>query len=155
MGNDYGEKLHLIYGATASPSERSYATINDSPEAITFSWEFETTPVNVGVGYKPTSCITIDSTKVNAALYASFKEKVYGSAGTDPYLPLPSEVISHFGANVQYVYTLVATAPDDWATTYINYYTKTGTNYYPVQAQATPPTFATNTYYARSIDDDT
>lgn len=152
--NDYGEKLHLIYGATASPSERSYATINDSPEAITFSWEFTTTPVNVGVGYKPTSCITIDSTKVNKALYESFKAKVYGTANTDPYLPMPSEVISHFGANVQYTYTLVASKPDDWDTTYINYFTKSGNTYMPVLASATPPTWAANTYYARSIEEE-
>lgn len=93
--NDYGEKLHLIYGATASPSERAYATINDSPDAITFSWEFETTQVNVD-GYKPTSCITIDSSKCDKAKYESFKKIVYGSESSDAKLPLPNEVIAHF-----------------------------------------------------------
>ena len=75
-GNDYGYKLHLIYGALAAPSEKSYATINDSPEAITFSWEVTTTPVNV-TGYKPTACVTIDSTKVNAEKLAALEKILY------------------------------------------------------------------------------
>lgn len=153
--NDYGEKLHLVYGATASPSERSYATINDSPEAITFSWEFETTPVEVGTGYKPTSLITIDSKKVNQALYDSFKQIVYGSVSADARLPLPSEVLEFFGTNVQYTYTEVTTEPANWSTTYVNYYTRSGSAgnyvYTPVPAAATAPTFASGTYYSRSI----
>lgn len=101
-GNEAGEKLHLIYAATASPSERSYQTINDSPEAITFSWEFETNPIEVGGAYKPTSCITIDTSKFKTdttlmTKYQSFKKKVFGDANTDPYLPLPAEVIQDFG----------------------------------------------------------
>lgn len=93
--NDHGYKLHLIYGASASPSERAYQTINDSPEAITFSWEFTTTPVAVGDGetYKPTACLIIDSTKVDGTKLATLEGKLYGSDNTTAYLPLPDEVI--------------------------------------------------------------
>lgn len=98
-GNDHGYLLHLIYGATASPSEKAYATINDSPEAITFSWEVTTTPVNVE-GFKPTASLTIDSTKANATDLATLEGILYGTAagaeGTpaavEPRLPLPDEV---------------------------------------------------------------
>ena len=90
-GNDYGYKLHLIYGALAAPSEKSYATINDSPEAITFSWEVTTTPVNV-TGFKPTACVTIDSTKVNAEKLAALEKILYGDTDTDARLPLPDEI---------------------------------------------------------------
>lgn len=92
-GNDYGYKLHIIYGALASPSEKGYATINDSPEAITFSWEITTTPVNV-TGYKPTACITIDSTKADPTKLAALEEILYGTDGVDPRLPLPDEIIT-------------------------------------------------------------
>lgn len=99
-GNDYGYKLHLIYGALAAPSEKGYATINDSPEAITFSWEVTTTPVPV-TGFKPTASITIDSTKVDATKLAALEEILYGKDpttpegddGVDPRLPLPDEII--------------------------------------------------------------
>lgn len=93
-GNDYGYKLHLIYGCLAAPSEKAYATINDSPEAITFSWEVSTTPVNVA-GFKPTSQITIDSTKADATKLAALEDILYGKDGdtsTEPRLPLPDEV---------------------------------------------------------------
>lgn len=95
---DHGYKLHLVYGATASPSEKSYETINDSPEAITFSWEFTTIPVPVTghSEYKPISVLTIDSTKVDAAKLASFEAKLYGTSESDPILPLPADVIDHF-----------------------------------------------------------
>lgn len=96
-GNDFGYKLHLIYGAMASPSEKSYATINDSPEAITFSWELTTTPVAVAEGYKPTSCITIDSTKVDAEKLAALEAKLFGSESEEAMLPLPSEIITMLG----------------------------------------------------------
>lgn len=89
--NDYGYKLHLVYGALAAPSEKSYATINDSPEAITFSWEFSTTPVNV-TGFKPTASITIDSTKCNADKLAALEDILYGSESAEPRLPLPDEI---------------------------------------------------------------
>jgi len=93
VNNDYGYKLHLIYGALASPSEKAYATINDSPEAITFSWEFTTTPVNVS-GFKPTASITIDSTKVDAEKLAALEAILYGTEEAEARLPLPDEVAS-------------------------------------------------------------
>ncbi len=97
--NNYGYKLHLVYGALASPSEKAYGTINDSPEAITFSWEFSTTPVNV-TGHKPTASITIDSTKVDAAKLAALEKILYGddTESVEPRLPLPDEVAEIFAA---------------------------------------------------------
>lgn len=89
--NDYGYKLHLIYGALAAPSEKAYATINDSPEAITFSWEVTTTPVSVK-GFKPTANITIDSTKVDKEKLAALEAILYGGDSEEPRLPLPDEV---------------------------------------------------------------
>lgn len=89
--NEYGYKLHIIYGALASPSEKAYATINDSPEAITFSWEITTTPVNVA-GHKPTATITIDSTKADAAKLKALEAILYGNETTAPRLPLPDEI---------------------------------------------------------------
>lgn len=118
--DDYGYKLHLIYNATASPSERAYQTINDSPEAISFSWEISTTPipflreVTTGTGsdavttteiilhngkeLKPVACITIDSTKVAEAKLTLLENKLYGTTSTDPELPLPGEVYDLFNA---------------------------------------------------------
>lgn len=101
IGNDvdsseHGYKLHIVYGCLATPSERAYQTINDSPEAISFSWEFQTTPVPV-TGYKPTSILTIDSTKADATKLAALEAILYGSDGQDATtarLPLPAEVIS-------------------------------------------------------------
>ena len=89
--NDYGYKLHLIYGALAAPSEKAYATINDSPEAITFSWEVSTTPVSVD-GFKPTASITIDSTKADPTKLKALEDILYGAAETEARLPLPNEV---------------------------------------------------------------
>jgi hypothetical protein len=97
-GEDYGYKIHLIYGATASVSEKAYQTINDSPEAITFSWEVSTVPVTVP-GFKPTACLTIDSTKVDKDKLAAFEKVLYGSETTESKLPLPSEVISMFSTS--------------------------------------------------------
>lgn len=100
--NDYGYKLHLVYNCTASPSERTFETINDSPDAITFSWDFESTPVNVTVidDYKATSLITIDSTKVDAAKLKLLEDKLYGpTTGSGvPQLPTPDEVLTLLGA---------------------------------------------------------
>ena len=90
-GNGYGYKLHIIYGALASPSEKAYATINDSPEAITFSWEITTTPVNV-TGAKPTASLVIDSTKVDKSKLAALETILYGNETTEPRLPLPDEI---------------------------------------------------------------
>ena len=90
---DLGYKIHLIYGALAAPSEKAYATINDSPEAITFSWEVTTTPVEV-TGFKPTACITVDSTKVEAEKLAALEAVLYGTESEEAKLPLPDEVLS-------------------------------------------------------------
>ena len=90
-GNDHGYKLHLVYGCKAAPSEKAYATINDSPEAITFSWEFTTTPVAV-TGHKPTAHIEIDSTKADPTCLAALEAKLFGTQTDDPQLPLPDEV---------------------------------------------------------------
>lgn len=89
--NDYGYKLHIIYGALAAPSEKAYATINDSPEAITFSWEVTTTPVTV-TGHKPTASIVIDSTKVDEAKLKALEDILYGSESEEARLPLPDEI---------------------------------------------------------------
>ena len=97
-GNDYGYKLHMIYNALAAPSERAYASINDSPEAITFSWEVTTTPVNV-TGFKPTACVTIDSTKVDATKLAALEAILYGSDDAEPRLPLPDEIAEIMAAD--------------------------------------------------------
>lgn len=94
-GTDYGYKLHIVYGATAAPSEKAYSSVNDSPEANTFSWEISTSPVAI-TGYKPTASITIDSTKVDKAKLASLEAKLYGSETEEPTLPLPDEVVALF-----------------------------------------------------------
>lgn len=96
VGNDtegeaHGYKLHLIYGAVASPSEKAYGTINDSPEAITFSWEVTTTPVNV-TGMKPTACVIIDSTKADPEKLSALEDILYGKDETEARLPLPDEI---------------------------------------------------------------
>lgn len=96
-GNDKGYKLHLVYGCMASPSEKAYATINDSPEAVTFSWEVTTTPVNV-TGHKPTAIATIDSTKADAAKLAALEAILFGSETADARLPLPDEIATLLAA---------------------------------------------------------
>ena len=99
-GNDHGYKLHIIYGAMASPSEKAYATINDSPEAITFSWEVTTTPVSVS-GFKPTASVTIDSTKVDGTKLKQLEAILYGDNGSssagEARLPLPDEIVTLIG----------------------------------------------------------
>ena len=100
-GQDHGYKLHLVYNALAKPSEKNYQTVNDSPEAISFSWEITTTPVAIE-SYKPAACITIDSTKVDKTKLAALETLLYGkdpttaesNDGVDPKLPLPAEVIT-------------------------------------------------------------
>lgn len=96
IGNDtdsnaHGYKLHMVYGCLAAPSEKAYSTINDSPEAMTFSWEVSTTPVNV-TGHKPTALLTIDSTKANPAKLAALEDILYGKDQVEPRLPLPDEI---------------------------------------------------------------
>lgn len=104
-GNDHGYKLHIIYGAMASPSEKAYSTINDSPEAMTFSWELTTTPVTV-TGKKPTASIVIDSTKCDPQKLAALEAILYGkdatseqaNDGADPRLPMPDEIATLMAA---------------------------------------------------------
>ena len=101
-GLDYGYKIHLVWNATASPSEKSYSTVNDSPEAITFSWEFSTTPTTLtstdkdGKTLKPTSHMEIDSTKCDATILKTLEDILYGTAEKEPTLPSPDEVIAMF-----------------------------------------------------------
>ena len=90
-GNEHGYKLHLVYGAKAKPSEKAYATVNDSPEAVTFSWEVTTTPVNVA-GFKPTASVTIDSTKIQADKLKAIEDKLYGTENQEPTLLMPDEI---------------------------------------------------------------
>ena len=97
---DHGYKIHLIYGALAAPSEKAYATINDSPEAITFSWEVTTTPVEVD-GFKPTATLVIDSTKVDAEKLAALEAVLYGSESEEAKLPLPNEVLAIVNGTVE------------------------------------------------------
>lgn len=97
-GNDYGYKIHIIYGAMAAPSEKEYASVNDSPEAITFSWELSTTPVSVK-GFKPTASIVIDSTKVDAEKLTALEAILYGSETADARLPLPDEIATLMAAS--------------------------------------------------------
>lgn len=113
LGNDvdgdaHGYKLHLIYGALAAPSEKAYSTVNDSPEAVSFSWEISTTPVEV-TGYKPTASLIVDSTKVDAAALATLEDALYGTAGADPRLPLPDEVLGMFAGTITTVTTQAPT----------------------------------------------
>ena len=88
---DHGYRLHLVYGCTASPSEKGYSTVNDSPEAISFSWSVTTTPVEVA-GLRPTALLTIDSTKVAQAKLKALEDVLYGTDSGTPRLPLPNEV---------------------------------------------------------------
>ena len=105
-GNAHGYKIHLIYGCKAAPSEKSYATVNDSPEAITFSWEVNTTPVAVE-GIKPTSILTIDSTKVDAGALEALEAILWGSESGEARLPLPDEVVSLVGGGTTTTTTTV------------------------------------------------
>ena len=98
-GNDYGYKLHIVYGCMATPSEKNYATINDSPEAITMSWEISTTPVDIpgvdedGNPFKPTAIMTFDSMKTDPKIMKAIEDILYGTADAEARLPLPEEII--------------------------------------------------------------
>jgi len=123
-GTDYGYKLHLVYGATAAPSEKARTTVNDSPEATALSWECSTTPVPVGtvngVDYKPTATLTIDSNKVDSSNLAALEDILYGTAGTDPRLPMPAEVIALFdGALTSVDLVTFANQPSYNSTTHV------------------------------------
>lgn len=127
LGPDYGYKLHLVYGALASPSEKANTTINDSPEAVEFSWDFTTTPVP-WAGGKPTSTIVIDSTKVDADALAALEDFLYGTVGTDPSLPSPDDVLALFAGTITEV---TPTEPTYNGTTHvITIPTVTGVTYY-------------------------
>lgn len=122
-GQNYGYKIHVIYGAMASPSEKAYATVNDSPEAITFSWEVTTTPVNV-TGFKPTASLTIDSAKANPEKLTALETILYGS---DP--------------------VVTASQPDDWETNWKNYYKKVGNEFVKLD-DVSAPSWTASTYYS-------
>lgn len=112
-GTDKGKKYHIIYNATAAPSEKGYATINDSPEAITFSWEISTIPVSIGEGFRPTASITIDTTKVNDdEKIAALEALLYGTENSEPTLPLPAKLIEIFG-DTPTAYKLTITEDED------------------------------------------
>ena len=162
-GDELGYKLHLIYGCQASPSERAYNTVNDSPEAITFSWSIATTPVAVGT-LKPTSILTIDSTKVNATALGTLENFLYGTAGTDPSLPLPNAVIALFSGATT---SVTPTEPAyNSSTKVITIPTITGVTYYDglTALSAGAYTITTDTvltarpnagyYFPAGIDDD-
>lgn len=126
-GEDYGYKLHLVYGCQASPSERAFNTINDSPEPVTFSWDLTTTPVAV-TGLKPTALVVIDSTQVDADALADLEQILYGDVGVDPALPLPDTVISMFSGTIT---TVTPTQPSfNSATQTITIPTVAGVTYY-------------------------
>lgn len=118
VGVDKGYKLHLIYGCQAAPTEKAYATINDSPEAITFSWEITTTPVAV-TNFKNTASLTIDSTKVDPTKLAALELVLYGTAGVDPLLPTPDAVIAALTTTLTEVRMVGANAPTYVAGTHI------------------------------------
>lgn len=105
-GTDHGYKVHLVYGALAAPSQKAFGTVNDTPAAITFSWAITTTPVDVP-GMKPAATIVVDSTRVSAASMTQLEDILYGTAGADPRLPLPAEVLALFEGAV----TVVETVP--------------------------------------------
>lgn len=114
-GNSHGYKLHLIYGALAAPSEKGYSTINDSPEAITFSWEVKTTPITV-TGSKPTATIVIDSTKTNSTILTALELILFGDTGVAPRLPFPDEIAALFAAGAPSALSLSSISPADDAT---------------------------------------
>lgn len=111
-GNEYGYKLHLVYGAQAAPSERGYSTINDSPEPITFSWELTTTPVSIK-GFKPASILKIDSTKISPQNLEKIEKILYGTEDTDPRLPLPNEIIDLLGSGTIVGLEFVSIVPEN------------------------------------------
>ena len=172
VGSDFGYKLHFVYGATASVSERGYATINDSPDAITFNWEFTTVPLDVP-GYKPTSIITINSTKVDAGKLAQLEAYVYGTEGTPSYsvhtltyteftgesFAADTTYYERSGTEGSYVYTATEDTSPQGGTTYYTadafastVYTRSGTEgsyvYTPVAAGTVP--VSGTTYYDKT-----
>lgn len=150
LGNDYGYKLHVIYNATASPSEKSYSTINDSPEAITFSWEVTTEPVEFTKDLKPSAILTIDSTKIDPAKLKQIEDLLYGTEDSEPKLPTPAEIIAVVGTTT---YTEVDSTASDYSTknpSTEGWYVRTGTagNYEYAKATDTTPQEGTVYYIA-------
>lgn len=125
QAQDFGYKVHIVYGATAAPSEKNYATINDTPEAMPLSWELSTTPVNVP-GFKPSAKLTLDSTKIPANVMTQILDILYGTAGIDARLPQPSEIIQLLAGTSTEV---VPTAPTGTAAGLITIPTVTGVRY--------------------------
>lgn len=123
-GVDHGYKLHLVYGATAAPSQKAYATINDSPEALSFSWDVTTIPVAV-TDLKPTASMVIDSTKVDATVLAALEDMLYGTSGSDPSLPLPDYIVTMFSGSI----TTVTPTKPTFASNVITIPTVTGVEY--------------------------
>lgn len=162
-GDAYGYKLHLVYGCFASPSEKAFNTINESPEAINFSWGLTTIPVSVP-NMKPTSQIVVDSTEVDADTLAALEQMLYGTSGVDPVLPLPSTVITMFAGGITVV---TPTQPAfDPGTNTITIPTTVGVTYYidDVSVSAGPVVITVDTVvqarandgyvFAANVDDD-
>ena len=117
LGNDtdsnkYGYKIHIIYGAQATPSERAYATVNDSPEAMTLSWTLTTTPVSVN-GFDPTATMVIDSTKIPADRLELLEGILYGTESTSPRLPFPDEIATIVGSGLPSAFSMTSIVPAD------------------------------------------
>lgn len=142
---DYGYKLHLVYNATASPSERSRQTVNDSPEAMGFSWEYSANKV-AAPGFKPTATLEIDSTKANAELLATLESILYGTENQEPRIPMPAEVMTLMTG------TFVLTSDTTFRAGVV-YYTRNGTGtsadpyYYTVTSVDVGESVPANTYY--------
>lgn len=164
-GDDHGYKIHLIYGCTASPSERSYATVNESPEAMTLSWEITTVATEAGPGLRPTACVIIDSTKVAPGDLTSFEEILYGTALLTPRMPSVTDVIAMFDAGIVTVVT--ATPPTiDTGTNIITIPSVTGVDYFldgvavpagptdPIEEDAIVTAIATAGYVLSPTSDD-
>lgn len=153
-GNDYGYKLHLVYNALASPSEKSYATINDSPEAITFSWTFTTTPIAFRDDLNKSATLIINSTKVDADILAAIEDKIYGTANSDPEMPTPDWILSLIDSSGS---AGTFTAVDTSSTGYADkspknegWYEKTGSNPDKYTRSKDTVVDVSTTYYVRS-----
>lgn len=153
-GNDYGYKLHLVYNALASPSEKSYATINDSPEAITFSWTFTTTPVEFRSDLQKSSTLTINSKKVSPEVLTAIEDKLYGTANSDPEMPTPDWIISVIeSGGSSGTFTEVSTSSEGYADKSPKdegWYEKTGENPDKYTRSKDTVVDISTTYYVRS-----
>ena len=144
---DFSEELHLVYNATASPSDKNNETVNESPDVSPLSWECSTTSVNVP-GFKPSSHLTFFKHLMDPADWEALLNLVWGSTSNDATLPTPATVISMFGTT--YSYTALTTEPADWETKYYQkYYTKYDDKYTLIPRQDSAPTFVANQYYKR------